>query len=171
MEVLSNEGYYQCDFHTTLFHSILEKIEYFDSNITIRRLDRNEFNLFSEIYTEGFDMPVTIQNGIARNNEILYDTPNWSFFLASINHTPAGIGVLFIKNEIATLAAATTILAFRNKGIHTALIQKRLLTALDSNVKIAIGQAKFASVSQNNMERVGFRMAYTKAIWRKRLMI
>lgn len=46
MEVLSNEGYYQCDFHTTLFHSILEKIEYFDSNITIRRLDRNEFNIF-----------------------------------------------------------------------------------------------------------------------------
>ena len=37
-------------------------------------------------------MPEFLIDGIAQNNEVLYDNDNWSFFLASINEAPAGIG-------------------------------------------------------------------------------
>lgn len=53
----------------------------------------------------------------------------------------------------------------RNQGIHQALIQFRINEALQQNCSLMIGHAKFASISQNNMERCGLRMAYTKSIW------
>ena len=76
--------------------------------------------------------------------------------------------VLFNENGIATLAAAATIPDLRNNGVQTALIQERINQAKLLNCTLVIGQAKFASTSQNNMERAGMKVAYTRAIWVKR---
>ena len=35
--------------------------------------------------------------------------------------------------------------------------------------ELIVGQARFGSISQNNMERAGMKIAYTKAIWTKML--
>jgi GNAT superfamily N-acetyltransferase len=113
-------------------------------------------------------MPAFLKNGVAQNNEILYDNKNWTFFLASYENMPAGIGVLFIKDRIATLAAAATIPELRNIGIQSALLKHRIHQAKLQECDLIVGQAKFGSVSQNNMERVGLKIAYTKAIWIKR---
>ncbi len=87
------------------------------------------------------------------------------FFIAEVQNTPAGIGVLYINNGIASLAASATLPEFQRKGCHTALIQKRLETAIESNCHLIVGQAKFGSGSQNNMERAHMKIAYTKSIW------
>lgn len=172
LNYLADKGFYQNDFHTTLYASSYKKIklmnELVEPDLSIRKLNRNEFDTFAEIYTKGFQMPPFLKSGVAQNNEILYDNHNWTFFLASVKNEPAGIGVLFIKDHIATLAAAATVPDFRNKGVQTALIKKRIYQASLKECKLIVGQAKFGSISQNNMEKAGLKIAYTKAIWIKK---
>lgn len=163
---LSKQGFYQQDFHTTLYSDLSSQYETSaHSKITIRELRKNEFDLFAEIYTKGFGMPAFLKDGVAKNNQILYDNINWKFYLAFIDDEPVGIGVLFTKNGIGTLAAATTLPEFRNHGIQTELIRQRIQKALEQDCRLIVGQAKFGSVSQNNMERAGMRIGYTKVIW------
>ncbi|MEK5149179.1 GNAT family N-acetyltransferase [Psychrobacillus sp. FSL K6-4615] len=166
---LSEAGYYHNDFHTTLYTQLSRELATIDKlneqKLTIRKLKRKEFGTFAEIYIKGFQMPPFLKDGIAQNNEILYDSENWTFYLSSYENEPAGIGVLFVNDRIATLAAAATIPSLRNKGIQAALIEHRILQAKQLECDLIVGQAKFGSVSQNNMERAGLNIAYTKAIW------
>ncbi|MEH7236716.1 GNAT family N-acetyltransferase [Bacillus sp. JJ1562] len=163
---LSNKGFYQHDFHTTLYSELTSQNETGNhSKIAIRELQKDEFDLYAEIYVKGFGMPAFLKDSVAQNNQILYDHENWTFYLASIEDQPVGIGVLFTKNGIGTLASATTLPEYRNRGIQTALIEQRMQKALEQNCRWIVGQARFGSVSQNNMERAGMRIGYTKAIW------
>ncbi len=166
MKFLHSKGFYQCDFHTTMYAepSVLTDCP-INSAIEIRRLKKHEFNLFGEIYTKGFGLPDFLKSGVAENNVILYENKYWRFYLASVGNEPAGIAVLFMKDGFASLAAAATLPEFRAKGVHSALIQARIYQALTDQCKFITGQAKFGSVSQNNMEKSGLKIAYTKAIW------
>lgn len=169
---LSEAGYYHHDFYTTLYAPLSNELATSDKlnnqKITIRKLKRNEFDTFAEIYTKGFQMPAFLKSGVAQNNEILYHNKNWTFYLAIYENEPAGIGVLFIKDHIATLAAAATLSNVRNKGIQSAIIKHRIHEANLQKCDLIVGQARFGSVSQNNMERAGMNIAYTKAIWIER---
>lgn len=165
MTYLAGKGFYQSGFHTSLFAELSTIGGKMESPISTRELERNEFDIFASIYAKGFNMPIYLKEGIAQNNEVLYDDKNWTFYLVSIDGQPAGIGVIFIQDGIANLAAAATLPTMRNKGIHQALINKRIQQAIISNCNLVVGQAAFGSVSQNNMERAGMRIAYTKAIW------
>jgi hypothetical protein len=164
---LNKLGFYQLDFHTSLYKSVdsIKMEEKAEPEIAIRELEKDEFDIFAEIYTKGFQMPEFLKSGVAQNNKILHNNKNWTFYLATIDNIPAGIGVLFIKDRIATLAAAATIPSHRNKGIQSALINRRIYQAFQEECDLIVGQAKFGSVSQNNMERAGMRIGYTKAIW------
>ena len=163
---LSKAGFYHHDFHTTLYTHVLKVNEIETSHsITIRKLERNEFDIFADIYVKGFGMPDFLKSGVAQNNEVLYEDEHWAFYLATYNNEPAGIGVLFTKDSIAILAAAATLPNLRNEGIQSALIKHRIREAIEKDCNLIVGQAKFGSVSQNNMERAGLQVAYTKVIW------
>jgi hypothetical protein len=162
---LNKAGFYQSDFHTTLYGSLMQNAVAVDEKIAIRELESHEFDLFAEIYTQGFQMPAFLQSGIAQNNAILHGNDHWTFYLASVDDEPAGIGVVFVKDGIATLAAAATVPHLRNKGVQLALIQQRIHHAKTLHSRLIIGQAKFGSISQNNMERAELKIAYTKSIW------
>ncbi|RTR29529.1 GNAT family N-acetyltransferase [Robertmurraya yapensis] len=163
---LSEKGFYQNDFHTTLYaNSLVAKGE---NELAIRELRSDEFDTFAEIYTRGFQMPSFLKNGVAQNNEVLHDKEEWTFYLACIEDEPAGIGVLFIKDNVATLAAAATTPQFRKKGIQRSLIKHRIYQAFQKGCILLVSQARFGSTSQNNLERAGFNIGYTKSIWIKK---
>ncbi|MBG9451556.1 acetyltransferase [Cytobacillus firmus] len=166
LRILHQKGFYQCDFHTTLFAEPSDIVDIpINADIDIRRMQRSDFDLFGELYTMGFGMPGFLSQGIAENNEVLYDNRNWSFYLAFVNNEPAGIGVIYIIEKAANLAAAAVLPAFRNRGVHSALIQARIYQAITQNSELVTGQARFGSASQNNMEKAGLKIGYTKAIW------
>ena len=101
------------------------------SNITIRKLQENEFDIFADIYVRGFNMPSFTKDSVRQNNEILYNEPGWHFFIAEVQNIPAGIGVLYINKGVASLAASATLPEFQRKGCHTALIQNELRQLLN----------------------------------------
>ncbi|CJC26741.1 Uncharacterised protein [Streptococcus pneumoniae] len=152
-------------FHTALYSIPREGSSLLPSNITIRKLKENEFDIFADIYVRGFNMPSFTKDSVRQNNEILYNEPGWHFFIAEVQNIPAGIGVLYINKGVASLAASATLPEFQRKGCHTALIQKRIKKAIESNCTLIVGQARFGSGSQNNMERAHMKIAYTKSIW------
>lgn len=166
---LNKAGYFHNDFHTTLYTPLTNAIEtcneFTEKMMNVRKLEKDEFDTYAEIYAKGFQLPAFLTAGIAQNNKILHHLKNWDFYIASYQNEPAGIGVLFTKDGIATLAAAATLPHLRNKGIHSALIKHRIYQAQRQRCHFIVGQASFGSPSQNNMERAGLNIAYTKAIW------
>lgn len=165
---LSDKGYNQCGFHTALYGELPNDFilnTEVNTSITIRELKQNEYDVFGDIYVKGFNMPAFLKANVAQNNKVLHNNENWTFYIAHIKGKPAGIGVLFEFNGIGTLAASATIPEFRNQGVHSALISKRLQQATNLNCNLIVGQATYGSVSQRNMEKAGMKIAYTKAVW------
>ncbi|PET98122.1 GNAT family N-acetyltransferase [Bacillus cereus] len=162
---LSQKGFYQSSFHTALYSIPRADPSLMPSNISVRQLKENEFDIFADVYVRGFNMPSFTKDGVHQNNEILYNKSGWHFFIAEVQNTPASIGVLYINKGVASLAASATLPEFQRKGCHTALIQKRIETAIATDCHLIVGQARFGSGSQNNMERAHMKIAYTKSIW------
>ncbi|KMJ57219.1 acetyltransferase [Bacillus sp. LL01] len=167
---LSTLGFFQSGFHTALYRSLSSDespIAGVGNTIQIEEISLVDFDIFGDLYTKGFGMPGAFKNFVTQNNKILAESDHWVFYMASVEGNPAGVGVLFQKNAVATLAASATVPAFRNKGVQPALIQKRIQQAVDAGCEYVIGQAAYGSVSQKNMERAGLKVAYTNAIWEK----
>ncbi|WP_404430760.1 GNAT family N-acetyltransferase [Sutcliffiella horikoshii] len=167
---LSTKGFFQSGFHTTLYRPLSTgepSLNGADNAVQMEEISIENFDIFGELYTRGFGMPTTFKDYVTANNKVLAESDNWTFYLARVGGEPAGIGVLYVKNDVATLAASTTVPEFRNKGVQTALIQKRMQQAADEGCRYLVGQAAFGSVSQKNMERAGLRVAYTNAVWEK----
>ena len=166
---LKNYGYYHTNFLSNLYADPKQLSIYENENqsIAIREFMADEFDLFADLYLEAFEMPTFLQRDIANNNKVLHGSLEWKFYLACYRDKPAGLGVLFIGEKGAYLAAAGTIPAYRNKGIQKALIQYRIKEAKQRNCPFITGQASFGTSSQNNMERAGLKIAYTKSVWNK----
>ena len=69
--------------------------------------------------------------------------------------TPRGcVGELYI---------ASTLPAFRRRGVQAALLRARLAAARDAGCALVFVGARLANTSARNVERAGFRLAFTKA--------
>lgn len=167
---LNGMGFFQSGFHTALYRTLsVEEMAWTgtEDTILIEEISVEDFGIFGEIYTKGFGMPIAFKDYVTANNKVLAESGKWNFYLARVDGEAAGIGVLFSGNDVATLAASATLPEFRNKGVQTALIQRRMQQAVASGCRYLVGQATFGSVSQKNMERAGLRVAYTNAVWEK----
>jgi len=85
-----------------------------------------------------------------------------SCFLAWIGGRPAGAAALGIHQRLAALFTASTRVSFRGRGVQTALLHARLAFAAARGCDLAAVQTEPGSASQRNVERLGFRLAYTK---------
>lgn len=169
-QLLSERGYFQRGFRTALYGPVTDDIllnTEEDSSISIHEFEDDEFAIFGQIYTKGFNMPSSLIDFVAQNNQVLHHNKHWTFYLARVKGEPAGIGVLFEQDGIATLAASATTPEYRNKGVHSALVKKRLQQAQQNHCHMIVGQTGYGSGSLRNMERAGMKVAYTKAIWTK----
>ncbi|MER2261715.1 MAG: GNAT family N-acetyltransferase [Psychrobacillus sp.] len=165
---LSDVGYYQSGFHASFVRATSNIVNVsLPTAIEVRPLNKDEFDLFSAIYVNAFNLPSYIQDGIRQNNQILHGVPGWYFYLALRHNIPVGIGVLYVKGELATLAVAATLPAYRGMGVQRALLNKRIEKAVEEGAKYITSEAAFGSSSHRNMERQGLKLAYTKAIWTK----
>jgi hypothetical protein len=86
-------------------------------------------------------------------------------FLAELADRPIAAGMLFIFDEVALLAGASTVPAGRRQGAQLALLDARLRYAAAEGGTIAMMCAAPGSQSQRNAEKNGFRIAYTRTKW------
>ena len=82
-------------------------------------------------------------------------------FLAWRDGRPVGGGALEMHDGVAALMAAETLPAYRNQGIHTALLRARLVAALQAGCDLAMVHTRPGAASQRNVLRAGFQLVYT----------
>lgn len=85
-------------------------------------------------------------------------------YLARVHGHVAGGGALRLSEGIAQLCGAATLPAFRRRGVQTALLEARLRDASLEGCDVAVVTTQPGSKSQENVQRRGFALLYTRAI-------
>jgi hypothetical protein len=86
-------------------------------------------------------------------------------FIAEIDNQPIATGTLFVYDDVALLAGASTVPEGRRQGAQFALLDARLRYAVEQGCTIAMMCASPGSGSQRNAEKNNFRIAYTRTKW------
>jgi GNAT superfamily N-acetyltransferase len=93
------------------------------------------------------------------------DVPTLRCYLARVDGEPAAAAMLAVDGDVAYLANASALPAFRNRGCHSALIAARLRDAAELGCREVLGLAALASTSHRNMERAGLHTLVTVGTW------
>ena len=107
----------------------------------------------------------TQPDGISPAELVGAEFTDWQTYVAFVGGEPAAIGALRTRDGIGVLASAATRPEFRDRGCQTALLHQRLADATRAGCDLVIVQTNPSSVSQRNLERLGFRTAYTQSVW------
>jgi GNAT superfamily N-acetyltransferase len=125
---------------------------------------KEDLKLWLQTVGEGFSGQ---ENPPAETLDTLAPTlhsPKSSLFLAYIGGEPAGGGAFLVQDGIAELGAGSTRPTFRRRGVQAALIRARLAAAREMGCDLAMVVTTPGSDSQRNLQRLGFELAYTKAV-------
>ncbi len=166
LRILAEHGLYQIGFHSVLCGlpgSVPPKLP---SSIKIIEIVREvDFDLYAGVHCVGSGMDIAHKHHFANNNIGLLNRPGWKLYLAFWDGVPAAVAMMHTANNIASFTLAATAPDYRQKGLHTALLQWRLHEAYKAGCELVAAQASFGSSSQHNMERAGMQLAWTRAVW------
>lgn len=98
--------------------------------------------------------------------QILYPNfhaANAHAYFAWIDGQPAGGGGMYLHGGVAEFGGASTRVAYRKRGVQTALLHHRMAAAYTLGCDLAMVMTTPGTVSQRNVQRAGFDVAYTKA--------
>lgn len=91
----------------------------------------------------------------------------WRRYTAFVDGVPAGEAVLAHFGEVAYLAEAATVPAFRRRGIQRALIARRIADARAAGATTVFGAVQYGDQSWANMRALGLREAFLTLSFRR----
>jgi GNAT superfamily N-acetyltransferase len=94
----------------------------------------------------------------------LFHRPDSICLIAWLEGRPVGGGALAMHESVAALYGASTLPSFRRRGVQKAIILALLSLAVEGGCDVAYTLTKPGSVSQRNVERQNFFVAYTRAM-------
>lgn len=136
------------------------------SGINVRRAAADEAERWAQTVYAGFEETKPYDETHRKLGLMFFHGRNMHGYFAEINGEIAGAAGMFTDGDYAAFMATSTLPAFRNRGVHTALIQMRLLDAISLGCNVAGLFATPGSISQHNAEKLGFHVLYAKATMR-----
>jgi len=97
---------------------------------------------------------------------IEHRSPRLRRYVAHVGGRPAAAAALYTTPQRAYFAGAATLPSMRGRGCQRALIQRRLRDAAATANDVVVTTA-FGSPSQTNLQRLGFGIVHTRALWRR----
>jgi GNAT superfamily N-acetyltransferase len=85
-------------------------------------------------------------------------------YLARLDGHAAGAASLRFDSGVAIFSGAATLPRFRRRGVQASLLAARLHDARTAGCDLAVVTTAPGSMSQRNVEKHGFRLAYVRAI-------
>lgn len=85
-------------------------------------------------------------------------------YLARIDGAPAGMATAITVGSVMLLCGAATAPGFRRRGVQRALLAARLADAHAAGTELAVVTTAPGSQSQANVMRLGFAVAYPRAV-------
>ena len=143
-------------------------------DVIVSRAGADETGIWIETVTDGFFHPdvfdgppptesfdrQTILDVMAVSSAV----PGLALYLARRDGAIAGGGSVRIADRLAQLSGAATLPAHRRRGVQSALLRARLLDAARHGCDLAIVTTEPASKSQENVQRAGFALLYSRAV-------
>jgi hypothetical protein len=137
-----------------------------ETELEVREVGPAEALDFGRIVSEGFELPDEAAPLLAT----VAGRPGWHLYLSCDGDTPAGAGLLYAEDGIGWLSYAATRPEFRARGSQGAIMARRIRKAAELGCTLLVtetgeeveGQPQ---VSWRNIERAGFRAAYTRENW------
>lgn len=132
------------------------------SSVVITRAERpEEKHLWLGTVARGFTGREELQPDDLLIPEPMTGVPAVTCYLAWQGDEPVGAGAMAIRGGLAFLSSTSVRPAFRNRGAQSALLAARLTDAVEAGCDLVTVETSPGSGSQRNLERLGFRVAYT----------
>jgi GNAT superfamily N-acetyltransferase len=171
--LLSERGYQLTSFENVLGRALADEPERVTpAGVEVRPSGDDEFDAWIDVVAEGFAYPD--DQGVPSHEEFPRDVmaraerdfaeAGVTRYIALRDGVVAGGASSRIAEGVLQLAGAATAPAHRRRGIQTALLAARLAAAAAADCDIAVVTTQPASRSQQNVQRRGFDLLYTRAI-------
>jgi ribosomal protein S18 acetylase RimI-like enzyme len=164
LTLLGQRGYRIAEFNSVLIRRIGANEPFTPpAGIAIEPASDETAGLWAHAIAQGFSDIVPVSDEIFAGFVALPGALN---FLARIGGTVGGgcCGRIIPEARIAALYGSATLPEFRRRGVQSALIARRMHEAALAGCEYAVVSTQPGSGSQRNMERRGFRVAYTKVV-------
>jgi ribosomal protein S18 acetylase RimI-like enzyme len=171
-EMFKDRGYAIAELNNVLCRKLDAKEEFPapPDHCVIRRSPRDEAEITGAIVESAFfpdGAPEAFQGLIAP----LYQMEGALAFVATVGGKPVacGTGLVIPQHKVYALCGAGTLADYRGRGLQTALLRARMAAAVAAGCEYAVVVTQGGSQSQRNVERLGFRVAYSKVTVIKQL--
>lgn len=143
------------------------------ADIVVTCCNESDFNAWLDVVVTGFAAPdvqgVPSHESFAREviERVIADmcaAPGFARYMAHRGGAPAGGASTFIGHGIAQMCGAATLPDHRRRGVQTAMLATRLTEAARLGCDLAVITTLPGSKSQQNAQRHGFELLYTRAI-------
>ena len=165
---LARAGFYAAEVNVTLRArpDRLSATTAADPGVEIRELAAgDDDNGYLETLFDGYGLGADVASPQRTMMAVEHRSPHLRRYLAYVDDRPAAAAALYTSGRRAYFAGAATIPAMRNRGCQTALIRRRLRDAATTSEQVVVTTA-FGSPSQANLQRLGFGIVHTRALWR-----
>lgn len=140
--------------------------------VAIRQPQLEELDRVLDLYLEGFEAPRGNHEGAKRNMMQLFEQPEfltWCAFKADKGSgcLPVALGMLYLTDGVAVLAAGVTGTEYRNRGLHEAMIQLRIAHAKSIGCRAIFTWTQYNGQSHRNLIASGFEELRVDQVWRR----
>jgi len=164
---LREKGFFQYGFHTALYGVPSLAHPPMPVSVHVSKCKSDQAGLFAELFHRSLELPPDI----AENEEsffFLLQDPRWWLYIGYLDETPVAFSMMYKgENGVACFGMAGTLPGYRGRGLQSAMLAVRMETAKKEGCQIVTAQTEYGSTSFRNLLKAGFRVAYTKAIWRR----
>jgi ribosomal protein S18 acetylase RimI-like enzyme len=162
---LARLGFFQSSFHVSLIGEPATLARSGDQVPIEQITDASSMEGYLDAYVGGCGIAGKDRAQFKANVRPWLSQPGWSLYLGRANDRPAAAATLYLHDGIGYLADAATHPSFRRRGLHSALLRRRIRDAAASGVDIVFSGATPFSTSHRNMERAGMRVHFIRSLW------
>lgn len=163
---LTQQGYLVTEFNnvSTLNINTTAPSQLYPEAITVRVVEDAEVKQWAQAVCQGFGCPEAKQQFIDYAS-----MQHITAFAGYIDGQLAGGGTIAVVDGICDLGVTSTLPTFRGHGLQKALIAARLEFATKHHATLATVTTAPGSISDLNIQKCGFRCAYTRIKLEKEL--
>lgn len=174
-ELLGARGYRVVAFEDVLGRALGAAPEPLPAGIEVRPAREHELDAWVDVVVEGFahpdgegvPSPEEFPRDVVDRAERDFAEAGVTPYVAVVDGRIAGGGSMRVTDGVAQLTGAATAPNHRRRGVQAALLAARLRDAVHAGADIAVVTTAPGSLSQRNVQRRGFHLLYTRAVFVK----
>ena len=113
----------------------------------------------------GGDEPLPSTDDLLGLFRHIFTATGYCRYEALVDGVPAGGAIAWFHGDVAFFGGASTLPAYRRRGVQRALFDARLGDARRRGCQLAVLGTQPGTTSQANAQRRGFSLLYARAVW------